>query len=765
MRKSKVLIFLLGVLLLVSSAALADQQTYELPSPESVNLNYGESWTNETYDLLVSGDTVHFLKWQYGSGKDCLDDEGMWMISVDGGECYALNEQGEIVPCPDHCGDVIATMETCPYGSFFGRVKTPQNETYLIDITGKVFHWTPGADSAWEHVLQLDMSGLKPIQSEEEWFYYAADEQGLYMIWPSAQEGNDLYAFDWTSGARRLLTHFGWVNNMAPAAPGKLLVSGNLRSHGYGDYFIVDSQTGEATELVDGLKAVYASGFLWNRMDGWYYTANTGSVQYLGMNKEESALTSFSGMPSDFGSCDIALSMDGQQLYILLEDARAQAYRFIVFDLQGTEKKLTINGETNLLNTQFGAISSMIGDSPELEGVQFDLRSDAIYANDVAQLLLTQDDTSDILVVNTARVDLRSLFAKGYFVPLDDQPEIQAYFDQLYPAWKDACMAQGSIAALPFYTYDQYQFMVNTELWEELGLDIPTSYHELFEVIHEMDRRGLLEEYPLFDINGIYARSFDHLLFKLLQDYLLSCDLSGGKISLIDPTLEQLLQELSELRDLLDRHDARRLAGSPLMIFDGFVTSVSLGQRMYENYGEYAPILLSMDETRGPILQTYVTVLLVNPYSKNVDLAKAWLAWLAANPTAQTRCVFLTGMPDGIEREESRTRFAEYEEKLADLEQQYAEAEASGDPEALEKVREAFASNVQPMHDWLVTPEYARMLYPALPYARVLHYNPHILLLDNGEKPIQEFQSGKRNAHDLLQALETLAMMINEEGM
>lgn len=74
------------------------------------------------------------------------------------------------------------------------------------------------------------------------------------------------------------------------------------------------------------------------------------------------------------------------------------------------------------------------------------------------------------------------------------------------------------------------------------------------------------------------------------------------------------------------------------MPFCGYVT-IAHGDPLYTQYGQYAPVLLSLDDARGPILQSYLTVLLVNPYSKNIELAKAWLSYLAANPTALTRCV------------------------------------------------------------------------------------------------------------------------------
>ena len=754
MNKIRFLMPLLMLFLACSFPALADQQAYPLPRTEGI---YDEEyWLSETYEFLVSGDTVHFLKYRYGCGRDMLDDEDMWIMEVDGGDCYTLGAGGEIVPCPDHCGEIIGLIETSCYHPFFGLVTTPENETFLIDMTGKVFHWTPGGDAAWEDVLQLDMTGLRPIASDQDDFYCAADEDGLYMLWPSALEGIDLYAFDWQTGQKRLLAHFGWTYGVDPAGPGRLLVDGSQKTYGNGRYYLVDTQSGEVTELAFGLQGIKVSPFIWNRADGWYYVTYN-NVQRLGMDAEE---VSVANLTAKDGWRYAALSTDGQRLLILADEY--PGYSFIVLDLQDAGTTLTITGNTNLLNRQFGGVSSMAGDEPELAGVQFRLREGVMSANDVAQLLLTRDDTCDVLIVSAASVDLRGLFAKGYFAALEDRPEIRDYVDQLYPVWRDACMWQDSIAVLPLWVYDNYQFMVNTELWEEYGLEIPTSYHELFEAIREMDGEGLLENYPLFEINGRDTRSFDHLAYKLLGDYMLHCEAAGTGMRFDDRGLEQLLQELSELRELLDRHDDRHLTGIPLMAWAGHVTS--LGDQLYTQYGEYAPVQLALDDVRGPILQVYLSVLLVNPYSKNVDLAKAWLAHLAANPTEMTRCIFLTGMPDGIETEESRIAYAAYEEREAALVRQYEEAVASGDPEAIEKASEAMFDNPPPMHTWVVAPEKAQALYSVLPGAQVVRYSPQVILMDNGEQAIQEYLTGRRSAHDLLQALQSLAMMIDAEG-
>lgn len=742
--------------------ATSEQRVFHLPPKESEFQSWDGPWFSEGYTMLVSGDTVHFLKYRYGGTGGVHEDPYAVPLDLISATCYVLDEQGEAVPCPDGCGEVFAHIEEYHIGSpVFGLATTPQNETYLVDAAGQVLRWTPGGAEPWETVVQLDFSGVRTLRSDFDDTCYAADEDGLYIAFIAYQQACELYAFDWETGARRLITKWGYAYDMIPAGPGKLLIEGSPKPATSSNWYLMDTLTGEAEKVVGGTLMVKASDAIWDRLDGCYYASFT-DVQRIGLDGEETTVASFAS-DSKIAS-HLALSQDGRRFYLLVGEEDDGATFHIVDRLMGDGPTLTINGAVNYLSTQFDMVSSMTSSSPELAGVQFNLRDNQLEAYDVAQLLLNRDDTSDILAVHASSADLRSLFGKGYFAPLEDRPEIADYFERLQPVWQDACSWDGSIAALPLYVYDDYQFMYNTELWEAYDLPVPTSYDELFALLWELDERGLLDEHPLFEINGWETSSFDHLAKKLLRDYMLH---EKGTPRFDDPELERLLGALSDLRDTLDRHDALNLTGDPLMIFNGHVTMVT-GLRYHEyRYGDadYAPLLLSLDERRGPVLQCHLTLLMVNPYSRNIDLAKAWLANLVANPTESVRCLFLTDMPDGVETERSLRQYAEYEEAEAAFQQAYDEALASGDPEVIEKARDALYLNIEPQRDWVVTPEHAQTLYAALPYAQVVHYNPDIVLLDNGDQAIQEYLSGRRSAHDLLQALQSLAMMIDAEGL
>lgn len=174
--KTLLLILALALLSVFPVSALADQQLYPLPPLGGVTDQNNDFWSREAYSLLVSGDTVHCLKYCYGGNFSTGE------MDVFSAECFALNDRGDVELCPDYCGDVIDLIEPNHFGGpFFGRIITPQNETYLVDANGQVLRWTPHADVAWEPVTWLDMSGLSDLQSEYDRITYGGDEDALYL--------------------------------------------------------------------------------------------------------------------------------------------------------------------------------------------------------------------------------------------------------------------------------------------------------------------------------------------------------------------------------------------------------------------------------------------------------------------------------------------------------------------------------------------------------------------------------------------------------
>ncbi len=765
---SRSAILCMVVVLLFSLHAVAEE--INLPLAQSTgyfDAEQGEYVVIGSYHaLLCDNEATHFLLIQESSGT------GTNSLTTFSATCYSINDDGDMAVCADKCGELFSQIPPYTYSGSFSRpffiVRSAQNHTYLLNMNGEVYQWRPEGNNVWNHITTLDLQGIDTsLTFEADWqdfisFAYAIWEDTLYTTYKNAGDGYTIYAFDLENGNRREVSYVGQIYSLS-AGDGTLLACASEKTTGSLWYYLIDSSTGAKTKFVMGLADQQYSDLIHDGEGGWYYASRSGTIRHLASDGKESSVASFP-MFADGSSCDLTLSADRSKL-LLLEKNYSGATVFRTIELESRAiASLVFDGWTNAMNSGFGTLPSFSTFAMEHGQVQSVIRSELSTRHDVAQALLTKNDTFDILVMNTAVMDLQSLYSKGFFVDLADDDVISAYFDQLYPTWRDACMWRGQIAAFPLQADDRYQFMYNTELWIDLGLTTPQTYAQLFQCIQQWSDEGILDEYPLFEINGNSNRSYEHLFNKLLGDYILRCEAGEQPLDFQDPALLELLRQLEEMRNLLDKHDSLNLTGTPLMAFRGGVTAVNF-DHSYESYGHYDPLMLGFTEEDDPIMQASMIVMVVNPHGKNIELAKDYLSYLAGNPTPVTQCVFLQGMPDGIATIQSQAAKAEWEAEYASCEQQLQVAQASGDADAIstaKKTQEAMLLR-EPETVWAITPEHARILYHALPYAQVVQYYPYTTVLENGEQILERYLAGQIGAEELMRNLRALVMMIEAE--
>ena len=326
------------------------------------------------------------------------------------------------------------------------------------------------------------------------------------------------------------------------------------------------------------------------------------------------------------GGGTMVLSMEGTKAYLMIRKEREESYVFHTIDLtavqQGADavevKTLVFDGVSQYINASFDDLPAFSDFASEQEEpVQAKLQNTLKYAKAISQAFVMKNDSFDVLVAHTNTLDFDNLYAKGYYVDLSDREEIVAYFDHMYPVWKDECMRDGKIIAFPARVDDYSQFMYNTELFDELGLTVPTTYTELFTALREWDDMGLLEEYRLFDINGNQTRSYEHIFFKLMADYIFLCERDGQTPDLTNKEFLSTLEELDTLRDMLDNHDALNLDNTPLLVFSGYPTGLA-NQKYYESHGNYELMPLGYGSENREVMQCTLAVLIVNPYSDDM---------------------------------------------------------------------------------------------------------------------------------------------------
>lgn len=757
MKKLAVFLFTLNLAFVSFGLSTSSAEEIILPSAEG----------SSSYELLCDGEIVHFL--QIISSPVANANASAVTFSA---ACYAVNENNHVAVCTEHCGEIFSQIPPFEQISSFGKpyfvIRSPQNHTYLITMSGEVYQWRTENHSDWNQITTLDLQGIDTSLTFEAdirdfiFFAYAIDEDTFYASYKNDGDGYTIYAFDLKNGNRRQVCYVGQIYSLS-AGGNQLLACASENTTGSLCYYLIDTATGKKTKLAMGLGDYQASELIYDGQSGWYYASTSGTIRHLNRNGEESVAASLP-MASNDSWYQLARSADGSTL-LLLEKSSDGVVIFRTMGVQSEKSsQLTFSGWTSALNQGFETLPSFGEFAAEHGQVKLITQEDLHTGHDVAQALLTENDTFDILMMPISQMDLTSLYSKGFFVDLTEDDAIKAYFDQLYPAWRDACMWEGKIAAFPLQADDHYQFMYNTDLWEELGLTVPATYDQLFQSIQQWSEEGILEEYPLFQINGKNRRSFEHLFNKLMGDYILQCEIDQQPLNFQDSTLLELLSQLEAMRTMLDEHDALNLMATPLMTFTGGITAVSRVQ-VYESIGHFQPLMLAFSPEKEPIMQADLIVMIVNPRGANAELAREYLAYIAANPTAATQCLFLQGMPEGIATEKSLKARAEWEAEYATCLKQLEEIKQTGDEKAITAAQDALSNltTAEVQVKWLVTPEHARTLYQALPYTQVLPYDPYTVVMDNGDQAMQRFLSGQIGTKELLNNLRSLVLMIEAE--
>ncbi|GAA3652681.1 ABC transporter substrate-binding protein [Microbacterium marinilacus] len=138
--------------------------------------------------------------------------------------------------------------------------------------------------------------------------------------------------------------------------------------------------------------------------------------------------------------------------------------------------------------------------------VEFEERSFEQIRQTASQVL-NSDEAPDLLEYNKGNATAGLLSSQGLLEPLDDAVAEYGWDDKLAPSLQttarydeNGVMGSGSWYGVP--TYGEYvQFFYNTEMFEQYGLEVPTTLEELEEVMQAFVDEGVT---PLAEAAGEY---------------------------------------------------------------------------------------------------------------------------------------------------------------------------------------------------------------------------------------------------------------------
>lgn len=294
----------------------------------------------------------------------------------------------------------------------------------------------------------------------------------------------------------------------------------------------------------------------------------------------------------------------------------------------------------------------------------------------LSQAMLSENETYDVLMLNLAYMPVDRLISKGYATDLSGYPEIADRVAEMLPAYRDACMMDGKLYAAPV-DMSATTFSVDMELWEELGLaedDLPATWVELFDFFANWmyDYGEDHEDIKLFS----YGQA-EQLLFSLLiNQYIAYPQVSGDKMRFDTPMFRELMTAFKAIDFDEQGLGAQDGAAMSYVIERAlFDPAYLLGYFGYSGDGERKPLFLSLQDGVEPYIPANVTVMVINPKTKRMDDAVAYVSYYLDHLDASSANVTL--YPDHNEpviSDENVKAKAEYQKQLEDAQARYEAA-------------------------------------------------------------------------------------------
>lgn len=748
--------FLVLIMVLVAFPALALADTLPVPDPEIGFPCFSF--------LLQDEDTIHVLSYYSNtapSPADLPDDMSYISYLTYQSVCYELTDDS-FIPCTKHCADIAGDPSTV-YSIYDNEPILATSiydcHTYCLTCEGKLYRWTPDADTPWAFVMALDQSitdlledrQLTAFQVRGDTLVLSPNSHLLTEDGSSYIPSTSLYVIDIPTGETRVLGKYANISSISPGRGNEFFLRIQDKPKAFYIDYVLDTVSGKMEKIDFPFDA--AASLLRPCAQGWYYIGAEG----LWLYREDGTQTMLKSMPGfSIGSrIPFAITPDETTLYYLYDTDLHRVSMLPTDDL-------TMVGKTDDMNPLLHYVPDLTPFYSSHDNLSLLTMGYPKKFDEIAQQLLLGSDTFDFMILSVQDSHLPSLKAKGYFHDLSGVASVRSYMDSLLPPLREACMVDDRVAALPL-SMQSYALLINRDLWEELALgEMPTTYAELLDVIEACFDTGILNEYRLLADTRTRTATFDQLMYELLRQYIAVKTRQGGELVCSDEAFITLLDRLSAMRKNLTQLDRKHVKGDALfwLAHASAVTSFDL----VEDQDSFVPLLLRMDSEQDPAFPVLLTAILVNPHTRHPELAEEMLGYIAAHPTAYMRCVMTREKPACVEIDNS-TR-ASMEENLRQLEALYASAKDEHDPDTMAMLEKELA-NVR--HDlevttYEVTPR-AMSVYNALSdYLVVLDGDGYGFVLKQGAKALKSFSTGAIDARTLCQRLDQMLEMQRMEN-
>ncbi len=290
-------------------------------------------------------------------------------------------------------------------------------------------------------------------------------------------------------------------------------------------------------------------------------------------------------------------------------------------------------------------------------------------------------ESADIYALPLNSFNLNLLKNKDYVLELDSK-----LVENMYPQYTKSVMVDSKLYALPMGMYAQ-TYGVSPSAIKKIGLteeDIPTTYYELCEFIDawQTTYRENFPEMTLFrDMKYINLKEI--LTREILQNHEIQQKALGEDIDFASDDMIKTFERI-EKTDFFGfwSPDNTEEDGA---IDDGYgVTEDGTPNALFTNYSDvtlqqsdmdFRPMPLAVSENVPPCILADITVIVINPASKNIEQAKEMLSLYTQNMDDRSKILWYQNENTPIVNEYAMKFLKNYDAGIAKYNELYQAAD------------------------------------------------------------------------------------------
>lgn len=623
---TRILALILALCLLLPAAALAEEDAVEITMPEALQCFDDALWA-----LTYQG--VHRQEdgaWHTLLTVDWSQEEPVSYIrlAVNGQGAYLL---GQVT---GQEGDVRWVIDLAAHDGS-GGLQAPQR---ICDI-----RWDAG-QSGW-----LNISGFA-IEEGSALILYYDDASGA--PWGC----NTLCRVSLSDGAAQTITE-DYLSALQPWKDGLYLASLWNQSEAYQSDPVtppaivsVRADSGEVTFLAD-MPSASCGGLVYDAAQDAAYVCDSSALYRYDASFAAPQRVGYL-LPSDSGRMDMAAAVCGGRYYIADWQSPSELSSCSI-DPDALPKR-------TLRLSQAWAVSDLVRQfAAEHPEIAIEYAASSPYGAEEVRQHMQSSDAADIYAMSPSDTHYAPLRDKGYLADLSSSQVLTALVGRMYPHMVHQVLQEGKLYGLPVSLSASVMGYYPAAL-EKVGLteeDLPSSIEGMLDFIERWHE----EFYPDWEDMQLLEYAYDLRQQLFYQIFSMHMSAAGDAMTLDTPEIRRLLARLEELTPIFDD-----LTPPPEQTSSGAAVSYTVGSysadsALFTDYADPLPTAyprwdgapkpwpLALTEGSESVITATMTLLCLNPYSDNADIALQLLEYIAQRLPQEFLTAVLPDQNDPIE--------------------------------------------------------------------------------------------------------------------